>query len=278
MIVSGTPGDLSTFNMCVMDGLLFSTRFTTPQSIASCSLTNCAATLQPAVQAISDTVTVGPVCDSASQEIVWLTGSPTVTIHRATENGTNARSITSVLLPDSDWAIANNAQRFSNGRADRMFYVDNNSTTQAGSLYYVSTTAQNTSGVLVAMAPQEIVGAIISVLANDDTVLFNSGITTVLKAPLPNGVLSGTPPIFIDGQINAGVMDASSFYGTIGNSTTVPSDALVRCLSSGCSNPTVISRGQAGANYFAQDATGIYWTVANTTSASGGFTVWKAAK
>ncbi len=84
------------------------------------------------------------------------------------------------------------------------------------------------------------------------------------SAPLPNGVLSGTPPTFFSGEIFAGVVDQTNFYGSLSNSTTVPSDAIVKCPLSNCTSPTIMTRGQANANYFADDATAIYWT----TSAS----------
>ena len=54
-----------------------------------------------------------------------------------------------------------------------------------------------------------------------------------------------------------------------------PSDAIGKCSVSNCSNPTILFRGQQGANTFTQDATAIYWT---TSVTNNGYTVWKGAK
>ena len=97
----------------------------------------------------------------------------------------------------------------------------------------------------------------------------------VFSAPLPNGILSGAPPMFTAGNLFGGVIDQTTFYGSISEaSSTIPSDAVVKCPLTNCSSPTIIARGQASAGFFADDATAIYWTTSGQTGAA----LWKAAK
>ena len=56
--------------------------------------------------------------------------------------------------------------------------------------------------------------------------------------------------------------------------STVPTDAVVKCPLSNCSSPAIVARGQGNANYFAVDATAIYWTTSGTSSTA----LWKTAK
>jgi hypothetical protein len=288
--LTGTPTNLfsTDTDYCIQGSALYWRNGLTPGTINSCSLSNCGTTTVPIVPNISDEIQFGPVCDPASSELVWIATDSTgqvLTIYRSSTQGTNLRSITTFAFTGNgfDWAIANSTNLFSNGRPDRVFYDHRVSTTMQSTLYYIATGVPGSSGVAVATVPGDITNSsTISVLANDTAVLFSvstSGMTasqTVYTAPLPNGVLSGTPPTFSDGQIWEGVLDASSFYGKLLSSSAVPDDAVVRCPLSGCSTPAVIGRGQSGAHYFAQDSTAIYWTA--DAGSGGGFVVWKAAK
>jgi hypothetical protein len=77
--------------------------------------------------------------------------------------------------------------------------------------------------------------------------------------------------VWFDGE------NSTFFYGTTTGNSDIPPDAIVRCPLPVCGAPTVLFRGQQQAALFGQDATAIYWTTAGS-GASGGFTVWKAAK
>ena len=96
-----------------------------------------------------------------------------------------------------------------------------------------------------------------------------------ISAPLPNGT-TRTPPKWADGLIFAGTIDGSTFYGTFSNAPNndPPQDAVLKCPVSGCATPTILTRGQGSANYFAADATAIYWTTSGATATA----VWKLAK
>jgi hypothetical protein len=250
--------------------------------IFSCSVSACAATAQRVTPDTTDPV--GPlVCDAKNDEVVWVVraGSSFVfTVHRASENGSNSRPITSFMgieADGADWRFANETGKFSNSRADRIFVVRNDLTANSATLYYVSTEVPNGSRVSVATTTGTIPSSGSPVLANDSAVIttfYPTSITlATFVAPLPDGIISSAPPRFADGGA-AGVLDQSSFYGTIGGTA---SDAIVRCPLSDCLNPTVISRGQAGAFYFAQDGTAVYWTRSHVTTGQG-FDVWKMAK
>ena len=97
----------------------------------------------------------------------------------------------------------------------------------------------------------------------------------VFSAPLPNGILSGTPPVFTAGYIGGGVIDQTTFYGALRANSAVPEDALIKCPLSDCSTPTIITRGQASASNFADDGTAIYWT---TSGQASNVAIWKVAK
>ncbi|HVZ89718.1 MAG TPA: hypothetical protein VHG72_22350 [Polyangia bacterium] len=219
----------------------------------------------------------------ANNEIVW-TSTPdnaAFTISRASSNGLNERTVTSIQFPDSHWQFNNNG--FLSGRADRIFYHHFDLTADTDVLYYVSTNAVNAAGVQIAALQNIGLGLPIAAppdLANDTIFLGNeySSSTSdylVLGIPLPNGVLSGTPPTFMDGYVCSGVVDEANFYGTICDNAMVPQDAVVECPLSNCSAPTIIARGQASAINFADDATAIYWT---TSGQGSNVAIWKAAK
>jgi hypothetical protein len=230
-----------------------------------------------------DFVAQGPVCDVTAHEIVWVTQpSNFSTIHRASATGGNARPVTtfSFDLDGADWRFANESGHFSNYRSDRLFFVRNDSTTNTGTLFYVSTTLPNTSRVALASITGVVLYTNTSVLSNATAVIasFLPTPTTYdsFSAPLPNGILSGAPPRFLAGNISQGVLDDAYFYGGVQFSAAIPTDAIVRCPVTGCQTPKVLYRGQP-AQFFAQDETAIYWTTANASSGDG-FTVWKAAK
>lgn len=284
----GTPTETMTGGEvgCVMNGELFWVASgTSGYTIDSCTLSNCTGTTTPIVMIPSGGfVQQVPGCDTVNNEIVWATqssGSSSYTINRASPTGSNGRSTTSFFFPDdgTSWQLLFGSPY--PGETDRIFYMDANSTTGQTTLYYIATDVTNAAGVSVATISGQLAGFPQSVLANDTIVLAgeyaSSSVYETFSAPLPNGILSGVPPMFMDGSIFGGVIDQTTFYGSVSSATNVPSDAVVKCPLSNCSSPTIISRGQANANYFADDATAIYWTTSAQTSTQG-FSIWKAAK
>lgn len=282
--IPSTPTEVMTGGAvsCAMNGQLFWVDSTTLNSISACTFSNCQATMTKIVTLTSnDVIGVNPACDASSGEIVWGTtpvGGSTYTIHRATTTGSNARAITSFFLNDgTNWAFAG----FS-GETDRFFYVNSNSDGNGTSvLYYISTKTVNAAPVpVVTISAQFELGVDRQLLANANLVLasiFSAGSSTyaVVSASLPNGILSGAPPMFTAGNIFGGVIDQTTFYGSISEaSSTVPADAVVKCPLTNCSSPTIVARGQAGAGFFTDDATAIYWI----TSGQAGAALWKAAK
>ena len=47
---------------------------------------------------------------------------------------------------------------------------------------------------------------------------------------------------FTSAEIFGGVIDATNFYGSLSNSTTIPTDAIVKCPLSNCTSPTILTR------------------------------------
>jgi hypothetical protein len=286
--VVGTPTDSPV--RCIMGGKAFWLR-ANPSLIFSCSLSNCAATTVPVVSDIPDFVPIGPVCDVANDELVWIVqslanGLPPVssTVYRASPTGVNVRPITSFIfdVDGADWRYSDESGHFVNGRADRVFFARDDSVSGISTLFYVSTTTPNGSRISVASIGGSLLSGGASVLANDDRVIASflpSPLTEdSLVAPLPNGVISGGPPRFLLGGFSQGAMDQTYFYGAGSSDVTViPSDAVIRCPLADCSRPTIF-RGQVGPAYFTQDVNAIYWTSANPATPGQGFDVWKLAK
>jgi hypothetical protein len=286
--VAGVPPNASLG--CIMDGKLFWASSGSPEPISSCTLSNCAATTQAIITTMGDYLEDGPDCDTANDQLVWVTSSSNGfinTIYRASSSGATPHSITSFNFSNdgATWVISDLNQyfhQFGSGRTDRLFYSRSDSTDNTGTLYYVSTTLANTSSIPVATVSYVAAnGNSEAVLANDTLVIADGATAAVanelFSAPLPNGVVSGTPPLFLAGETYGGVIDETNFYGTVMLNSTVPSDALISCPLTDCTVPTIISRGQAGAANFVQDSSAIYWTTPNTTN-NQGFSVWKAAK
>ncbi len=283
--VPSTPLEYRTSNgsvSCVMNDQLFWVEYQPSVGIFSCTFSNCAATRTPIASVpATDSLDLIPGCDPASNEVIWVTatsGSVYRSIHRVSATGASARVVTQIPFwaDGTIWSYA--AIGLSSDQTDRLFFTNHsNDGTGPGSLYYISTKTLNATPVLVATIPDGLAGgAVQDVLSNGSVVLFSgfatATTTTVDSAPLPNGVLSGSPPVVTMGSIAAGVVDQSAFYGTLAM-TTVPFDAVVACPLPTCSSPAIIARGQAGANGFAQDATAVYWTTSGQTGA-----LWKAAK
>lgn len=282
----GTPTEVKVNGTvsCIMNGKLFWTTGTTPDQIDSCTLSNCAATTTPVVTATGDHFAKGPGCDVANNELVWVepsVGSTGQTIFRASSTGTNARQITSFTFPNdgASWQLWDNSM-FTSGIVRRMFYVGIDSTAGSFSLHAITTDVVNAAGIgLLTAKNSQILSS--GLLADDSLALVSDYLTSnaynALSVPLPNGIVSGSAPVFAAGNIFSGVLDSTSFYGTVSNDVDIPDDAIVRCPRSGCTAPTLLVRGQAAANYFAQDATALYWTTNAQTSALG-FSIWKMAK
>jgi hypothetical protein len=285
----GTPTEVMTSGQasCILNGQLFWTTFDSPGQLFSCTLSNCAATATPIVTLASGANFVNSLrCDQTNDELVWrsTTDGSNFTISRASPTGSNARVITSLefLNDGASWGFLS-----SGTQADRFFYTRTVTTTTpsgtsvSASLYYIATDVVNAAGVMVVANPN---GSIGDILVNDAIVLVSggsssSGAAQELNVPLPNGILSGAPPVFATGSIVAfgGVFDETTYYGTLGSNSSVPSDAIIKCPLSGCPTPTPLFRGQASPAAFAADTTAIYWTT-NAFTQTQGFSIWKAAK
>ncbi|MEO7034361.1 MAG: hypothetical protein ABI548_10730 [Polyangiaceae bacterium] len=267
---------------CIMNGKLFWTTGTQPDQIESCTLSNCAATTTPLVTA-TGSFTGSPGCDAANNELVWLepsTSGAFQTIFRASSTGANARQITSFTFPNdgASWALVDDPM-FTGGSVRRFFYAGSNNTAGSSSLYAITTDVVNASGIALITAPNS--SHVDGVLADDALALVSDYLTSAayntLTVPLPNGITSGPAPVFVAGELSRGVLDSTSFYGPISSAAAIPNDAIVRCPRTGCTTPTILVRGQANPNYFAQDATALYWTTDSLTSTLG-FSIWKLAK
>ena len=270
---------------CVMNGMVFTQADTT--TLKACSLSNCAGTTVSISAPSGESLQNYPGCDTANNELVWLsqaTGLPTanISVHRTSVTGTNGHITTSFMLPNGASTRFTNDAHFPSANSDRIFYVnyESQSTPQLG---YVATNIANAGTLVVATLPAnnqiDTTGAQ-SVITNGSIVLANvvnssTQASQVINVPLPNGVLSGNVPVFATGSLTAGVLDQSTFYGSLYGATIAPSDAVFSCPVSSCTAPTVIVRGQAGTAAFAQDSTAIYWT---TQTSGQGISIWKAAK
>jgi hypothetical protein len=282
-----TPVEYQTGNgtvSCVMNGQLFWVNYGAAETIESCTFSNCAATATPVVTlASTDDFEVYPGCDPVNNEIIWVTesgGTSNFTLHRASANGSNARAITQFNFPSdgTSWSFVGSG--LTSDQTDRLFFADGSSDGMGSStLYYISTKTLNAAPVsIVTVTGQINESSFQGTLTNGSLVLSDLFLPTsstyqVLNIPLPNGVISGSPPVFAAGNIFGGVLDQTNFYGTISSSSTIPSDALIRCPLANCSSPTIIARGQSSANYFAADTTAVYYTTSGTTAA-----LWKVAK
>jgi hypothetical protein len=274
---------------CVMGGALFwAEGNSTPASIVSCTLSSCASTSKPIVDGINAFVEYGPYCDQANNQIVWVESDVngySETVYRAPTTGANPQPVSSwqTVKPTNstsyEWDVAPSTV-YDSGNPDRIFYTLTDYTNKKGTLYYISTVSPDTSGVPLVTLPG-VFDAF--VLASETTAVFSmfpsgndSGPEEAWAAPLPNGVVSGAPPVFNPGGGAAGVVDATTFYGLIWGSSTIPTDAYFKCSLPTCLNPVIIARGQSNAGAFVQDATAVYWVTTSQTLA--GFTIWKAAK
>jgi hypothetical protein len=289
--VAGAPTPTGDTLGCLMGGALFWAEGSgTPASILTCTLSSCAATAKPIVTNINSFVEYGPYCDQAANQIVWVetdVNGYSNTVYRAPATGVGPQAVTSwqTVKPTGstsvDWEIALSPV-YTSGNPDRIFYWLDDMTTGKGTLYYISTVSPNTEGIPLVTLPG-IFDFYGYVVASDTTALFmmfpggnDSGPEKTWAAPLPNGVVSGSPPVFNPSGGEAGIADATNFYGLVFGSSTIPGDALIKCTLPTCLNPIIIARGQSRANGFVQDATAVYWATTSTTVA--GFTVWKVAK
>jgi hypothetical protein len=284
----GTPTEITTSGTvsCVMNGQLFWT--TSDQGAVgmdACTISNCAATTTPIVTLSSGRFFgMPPGCDAANNEVVWTStaDSYTYTINRASPTGANIRDITSFYLIDNEWHFVGNGDF--PGETDRIFYDRYDFASGTDFLYYISTSVVNAASVQVAKVENIGIGFPMTNppldLAND-TVLLASEYSSstmayeIFSIPLPNGTLLGTPPVFTSGYISGGVLDQMTFYGTVWANPNIPQDAVIKCPLSDCSSPTIVARGQAMANNFAQDGVAVYWT---TTGQASNVAIWKVAK
>jgi hypothetical protein len=251
-----------------------------PTPIKSCAVSNCAATT--ATLLTSPGQAENPVCDTATDELVWADtmyppsgAADTIeTIYRVAPNGSNMRTMTSFYqIGSSDYY---NGIGFLNGLPNRYFFIREIHSPLEDSLFYVATNSAGVSPVQIAtgMPGQGGFNPGRYAWANDTVYVWNDdgGAQISFDVPLPNGI-TGAAATFYQGRIIDGIMDSQTFYGEL---TTLPADAIGTCPLSNCTNPSILFRGQENAHAFTQDSTAIYWS---TNSATGdGFTVWKGAK
>jgi hypothetical protein len=290
----GRPGKLtSTFAgamsnqgyiLCVMGGQMF---WTSVNGVGSCPLgTDCTSVtaVLPASAGVDHTGYRPAACDPANAEIVWVSGAGAggFTLNRASMTGANLRVVGSVSFPSdgADWGIVGFASD-----PNSIFYTRTDFTAGSQALYQVATNVPGAAGVLLA----NLNGSVFRILTNGALALVEKGLfvldpglggyetsTTVDVAtvPLPGGIGSGTAPVIASATMT-GVIDQTTFYGTVGSTPGATPRAIVRCPLSDCSAPAVLYQVSAG--NFADDGTNIYWTTAPATGGSG-FSVWKAAK
>jgi hypothetical protein len=265
---------------CVMDGTMVWAEGSDGTNIGFgyCSVSGCLASTKKFSHQVpaSTGVEVYPVCDLANKEIVWVevdSASPsdvrTYSIWRASVTGANLRQVTSFPLTIT---TANAfAGLFPSGRTDRYIFTLTDETTSR--TYSVLTTTGNASPVLLASGanggPSDLLNG--PFYAND-TLLVWSRDSVSYRMPLPEGVGSSAPPVFINDGILSGIMDNLHFYGFLQNRI----DALHWCSPPTCS-PTVLSADMSEGRKYTQDTGAIYWAVYNEAAADG-FAVWKVAK
>jgi hypothetical protein len=203
------PGTVS----CILGQTLFWTTFDNPQQIFSCTLSNCPGT-STLVMTLAPGAAFGSLlrCDTSTGELVWTssTDSANFAINRASSTGANSRVVTKLSFPNdgASWGLVN-----SGTQAGRIFYersvttVSPSGTTGSASLYYIATDVANAAGVLVSAVQNVTFGL---VLASTNQVLVaaspfsNLSTTQELAIPLPNGLLSGAPPVFSNGYTGYG--------------------------------------------------------------------------
>jgi hypothetical protein len=222
--VSGLP-DWDIYLSCIMGDKLYWKGFgSLDGTIQSCTIANCAATTTPVIAGIAKPLLSGPVCDAENKEIVWITyGGTTATVNevfRASSVGTNIRATSTFIFADDggSWSLVNEIGRFSNHRADRVFFRRQApAPATTSTLYYVSTVT-NTSSILLATVTGIIDTSFSSLIANDTTAIVNTlypngAALQVVRVPLPNGIISGDPPTWLSGSIKNGIADSTYYYG-----------------------------------------------------------------
>ena len=90
--------------------------------------------------------------------------------------------------------------------------------------------------------------------------------TAILRAPLPNGLATGSLPKFVDiNNVSGMVADDQYLYFTqYGNPGNVS-----RCAHAGCPTPEVIAPGVPGPENMTQDTGSIYWTTSVLGATTG---------
>ncbi|HEY5959514.1 MAG TPA: hypothetical protein VIV60_23315 [Polyangiaceae bacterium] len=272
---------------CIMSGKMYwvssDSGTYAPGAISYCSVSDCTATTQHFTTSPGQ-VQAYPICDLSTSELVWSDRTKGLsedswveTIYRAAANGTNIRAMTTILCTSN---YSRTDIGFVSQRADRYFFAveDVTSTPRVETLYYVPTNVQNVSPIslVTGNSGQNGINVGYTEFANDSLFVWadNSGYTPQqsFSLALPNGILSGLPPVF-GPRLGNGVMDSQYLYGVF---ASLPSDAIGKCALRDCTNPSILFRGAANAAGFTQDATAIYWLTPGIGVV--GFTVWKAAK
>jgi len=223
---------------------------------------------------------ISPECDPATGELVWIeeilqadADSPRpFKIWRANPDGTNKRQMSSFSVPAHS---GGGASLRASERPDRLFFSVQQDGIPTISHYYIDTRLMNAGAVPIVSASfpssASFPAGLDHAVANDTLLLFGGGPT--YGAPLPNGLKAGDLPSTVySSYILSGVMDASSFYGSL---VGTASDVISKCPAGDCSNPSILFRGQTYPGSFVQDATAIYWSTFGTGADA---VIWKAAK
>jgi hypothetical protein len=285
----GTPGkippDMDNGTQCVIDGTMVwpsgldaDGNFT----FGYCSVSGCAASTKSFTH-VGQTggylyLDINPRCDAANKEIVWAEkftpttgGNSTYNVIRSSVTGTNMRQMTSFSFENG--ATSANMNGFPIGRSDRFIFT--RTTDTKVELFSISTTTTNATPVLLATGAtgSSVDLGYVATLANDSLLVW-SGASSSYRVPLPNGVGTSAPPVFVGGIINSGILDNYHFYGFLTNTPPVMQwCSLPTCEASQLSTDL----SEADPYTFTQDEGAIYWVVTNANT-SDGFAIWKVAK
>jgi hypothetical protein len=282
-IASGLSG-LNSSISTALEGRLF---WTPGYSlIRSCLPANCAGTMQT----IDRTPwrlypETGPVADRTTNELVWAEatdnppGSSNYTEHRIVRSSpsfTNIRTLSTFSAAGED---SFNLVGFIGARSDRLFFTSRASSITTA--YFISAAVTNATRQVIGSG--DLVGAIASTqaFASDTLIVWHPRTDPLTySAPLPGGIGTSPPPVFFagPGNLDFGILDQQSFYGTVVSSPSIPADAIVQCPVTNCSSPTVLFTGQPSAASFIQHANSFYWTTPGPSGGGSGFYVWKSAK
>jgi hypothetical protein len=260
----------------VLDGSLFWFTFSgTTGQLLSCPQNTCtpANTSTVLTTTIQDGWSLGVpniIADPVNHEIVWHEQAyyaPTVVYsHTAKRSGPTgpARSVGSYVTSYSDtWLVHNN-------RPDRVFSLRNDDSTYSTYTLYSLLTNTTSASPLAITGSMSTVSSYSPFLANS-TAAFIGTSASLVRVPLPNGVV-GVPPAFYTGSATWSLAEDTNVFGTTVGATN---DGIWRCSISNC-NPSYISRGFLTYGYLISDSTSVY--ILDRTSSGTRFKLWRMAK